>query len=550
MGKAWNRSNPANRSALNLSHGNPRITKKQHNQLNYQPNSNTFSTSLKNKKRKGRKNNNPSNNHDPNSMNKGGRSNPANRSALKRRHPVWDTCVPEKFRNEKGVILSKEEQEVYYRNKVDDFTLNIPIVENQESLPTKNILALVAGLTEEEPLSDNESISNVTVSNWTNNLNSIDDSDMEVIIIENSSETSSSRPRIPSPRLPKITLYELEDGEIAENDEGDVLNNMGSKRKKKKNTKAKVHPHPRPLPGDNVIELDSGSDTDSVICLDDNGEEDFANLSITTEHVQETVTTSIVKTTVKNDLSNQTVVKSQIVSKTTSTVTNSVPQASPTAKNMGVLRTVRHFRRSPNPLLPLTLNQHIDCLSFYIASQKKFQLRGPELIGFPSQLNFNPSKSFRVLSYNVLCQATMERTRYLYTYIDTYPAMFVWDYRWSLIQRELINFNADIYCLQEVEKDKVPLYYEPLMVGQKGLKSSYSFREGGNADGCAVFWNPVKFEKVGEIPVRLNHGVAGLDKPNVAQIIRLKHKKANKELIIVNTRKLFNISLWEFPDVM
>uniref|UniRef100_A0A914QRA0 Endonuclease/exonuclease/phosphatase domain-containing protein n=1 Tax=Panagrolaimus davidi TaxID=227884 RepID=A0A914QRA0_9BILA len=146
----------------------------------------------------------------------------------------------------------------------------------------------------------------------------------------------------------------------------------------------------------------------------------------------------------------------------------------------------------------------------------------------------------------------MQRTQYLYQKnIDLHPEWFLWENRWRLLSTELLRLTSDIYCLQEVEKDKVANFYEPLMVGHKGWKSAYAWRaENCNGedncsnnkqhDGCAVFWNPVMFDLIEEFVVYLNHSVPNLDRPNVAQILRLHHKTTKIEIIVVNTHILFN----------
>jgi mRNA deadenylase 3'-5' endonuclease subunit Ccr4 len=116
------------------------------------------------------------------------------------------------------------------------------------------------------------------------------------------------------------------------------------------------------------------------------------------------------------------------------------------------------------------------------------------------------------------------------------PQIFQWNYRWKLLSIELDRFHADICCLQEVEKDRVEKYYHPKMVGIKNYKSFYAWKEGEISDGCAIYWNSEKFDKIEEHVISLNYEVSDLNKANVAQILHLKHRITGKELLVANTQ--------------
>lgn len=196
-----------------------------------------------------------------------------------------------------------------------------------------------------------------------------------------------------------------------------------------------------------------------------------------------------------------------------------------------VLRQVQHYRRPP---CSFEINDdHRDSLSLFTFRSKNIHLRGLErfvslifFCGFIEKyffqlpfVNLDNSKSFRILSYNILSQRKIQDDISLYTFLE-------WKFRWNLLSAELKSINADIICLQDLEKEKVLDFYEPLMDKDKKFKSFYAWKENGN--GCGIFWNPNIFSNVEEIVVPLNE-------KSVAQIIRLKHSKTLKELIIVNS---------------
>jgi hypothetical protein len=72
--------------------------------------------------------------------------------------------------------------------------------------------------------------------------------------------------------------------------------------------------------------------------------------------------------------------------------------------------------------------------------------------------------NFTVLSYNTLCQSTINRTKYLYPPHAGYQLEHLeWPHRWSLLSAELKKYNADIVCLQEVQMEHYNTCYRDLL---------------------------------------------------------------------------------------
>lgn len=75
-----------------------------------------------------------------------------------------------------------------------------------------------------------------------------------------------------------------------------------------------------------------------------------------------------------------------------------------------------------------------------------------------------------VVTYNVLCQATMNRTLFLYSHLRGDKAFyFHWKQRLQLLEKEFIKLNADIYCLQEVEHQYFFCFYQPFFAASTFL---------------------------------------------------------------------------------
>uniref|UniRef100_A0AC35GAI3 Endonuclease/exonuclease/phosphatase domain-containing protein n=1 Tax=Panagrolaimus sp. PS1159 TaxID=55785 RepID=A0AC35GAI3_9BILA len=172
--------------------------------------------------------------------------------------------------------------------------------------------------------------------------------------------------------------------------------------------------------------------------------------------------------------------------------TSAVKSTSCFKQSRDIERTITHFQKSQKDLSEMELDEHKDSLSYFVAKETDDEiLRGPEILD--NLANIDASKSFTVLSYNVLSQTKIEKN---------------------------------------LEK-----YYHPKMVGIKNYKGFYAWnKEGEISDGCAIYWNSEKFEKIDEHVISLNYGVPNLNKSNVAQILYLKHKRTGNELLVANTQ--------------
>lgn len=113
------------------------------------------------------------------------------------------------------------------------------------------------------------------------------------------------------------------------------------------------------------------------------------------------------------------------------------------------------------------------------------------------------SNVFSILCYNVLCERYA--TNYMYGYTPKYA--LAWDYRKKLILDELLNYNPDIACLQEINAES---YHEFIngdlgTTGENG-KGGYTgvffpkTRAGhmggdevGKVDGCATFFKTDRY---------------------------------------------------------
>uniref|UniRef100_A0A8I6AL98 poly(A)-specific ribonuclease n=14 Tax=Muroidea TaxID=337687 RepID=A0A8I6AL98_RAT len=119
-----------------------------------------------------------------------------------------------------------------------------------------------------------------------------------------------------------------------------------------------------------------------------------------------------------------------------------------------------------------------------------------------------PSASFTVMCYNVLCDKYA--TRQLYGYCPSWALN--WEYRKKGIMEEIVNWDADIISLQEVETEQYFTLFLPALKDRgydgffspKSRAKIMSEQERKHVDGCAIFFKTEKFTLVQKHTVEFN----------------------------------------------
>lgn len=116
-------------------------------------------------------------------------------------------------------------------------------------------------------------------------------------------------------------------------------------------------------------------------------------------------------------------------------------------------------------------------------------------------------KSFRCVTYNILadlyCDSDHTRT-VLYPYCPPY-ALHI-DYRKQLIIKELLGYNSDIICLQEVDNKIFQHCLKPIL-GCEGMNGVFYQKGKAVAEGLACFYRRDRFEFIGEEKIVLSQVV-------------------------------------------
>ncbi|TYH41634.1 hypothetical protein ES332_D11G006400v1 [Gossypium tomentosum] len=144
---------------------------------------------------------------------------------------------------------------------------------------------------------------------------------------------------------------------------------------------------------------------------------------------------------------------------------------------------------------------------------------------------------FTVASYNILGDRNASKHKDLYLNV---PSNYIrWGYRKRVLCEEIMRWNPDIICMQEVDK-----YFDLRNTMEKaGYVGSYKRRTGDNVDGCATFWKPDKFrllerESIGFKGFGLRDNVAQL---SVFEMCRVESRR----LVVGNIHVLYNPSRGE-----
>lgn len=144
-------------------------------------------------------------------------------------------------------------------------------------------------------------------------------------------------------------------------------------------------------------------------------------------------------------------------------------------------------------------------------------------------------KEFKVMSYNVLSQHLLYEHLRLYSKHD--QDALDWKRRRRLILNEITTEQPDILCLQEVEEEHIPSFYNRLE--EIGYNNVYKRRTGEHVDGCAIYFKPKMFELEEESTVEFRQpGVRVLDRDNVGVVLKLRVTDSPGNYIVVATTHL------------
>lgn len=162
-------------------------------------------------------------------------------------------------------------------------------------------------------------------------------------------------------------------------------------------------------------------------------------------------------------------------------------------------------------------------------------------------------RSFTLLSYNTLCQHYATPKMYRYT-----PSWALsWDYRRDKLKEQIISYQADVVCLQEVECKTFEDFWAPFLQkhGYTGVfhaktrARTMQSKDSKKVDGCCVFYKNSEFKLVFKDAVDFSsvwmkhkkfqrtedYLNRAMNKDNVALFVKLQHLKTNEQIWVTTT---------------
>ncbi|XVF64776.1 hypothetical protein PTKIN_Ptkin09bG0193800 [Pterospermum kingtungense] len=147
-------------------------------------------------------------------------------------------------------------------------------------------------------------------------------------------------------------------------------------------------------------------------------------------------------------------------------------------------------------------------VNFIVTDPVTFPPRSPRsMIKFGSyqksgNINFKTHSSdgftFSVLSYNILADMYAGGGRYYYCP----KRALLWEYRRQNLLQEIIEYNADILCLQEVQSDHFESFFKHELIRRgysviyKKKKTELYTSSGHVSEGCATFYRHSLFKEI------------------------------------------------------
>ena len=151
--------------------------------------------------------------------------------------------------------------------------------------------------------------------------------------------------------------------------------------------------------------------------------------------------------------------------------------------------------------------------------------------------------TFSLVTYNILSDSLLYENMYLYEDCD--QEHLGWGYRKEKLLAELLSYEAEILCLQEVDACHYEEWFRPKLL-EAGYTGLFIRRTGERPDGCAMFYRHAKFTLVRSKLVKYyTPQVPVLDKDNVGIVALLKvntldGKAKDSYICVANTHLLFN----------
>ncbi|XP_035723210.1 protein angel-like isoform X3 [Vespa mandarinia] len=154
------------------------------------------------------------------------------------------------------------------------------------------------------------------------------------------------------------------------------------------------------------------------------------------------------------------------------------------------------------------------------------------------QIDGDDAFVFRILSFNILAQNLLEAHPYLYMQHDR--EALSWDIRKPLLLQEILEAQADVICLQEMQEKYLNEFLKPFK--ELGYKYLYKKRTNDKEDGLLLLYHSDQFNLVDYMKVEFYQpGIELLNRDNVGIVAKLSFRDSpNTQIVVATTHLLFN----------
>ncbi|XP_044020777.1 protein angel homolog 2 isoform X2 [Aphidius gifuensis] len=172
----------------------------------------------------------------------------------------------------------------------------------------------------------------------------------------------------------------------------------------------------------------------------------------------------------------------------------------------------------------------------YVMSKKKYnEIRQWKTIEKGTSFNADTDFALRLLSYNILAQNLLETHSYLYKN-HNYRALD-WKHRKFLIQQEILNANANVICIQEMQVEHCQEFLVPLR--KQGFDYLYKKRTNDTKDGLLMLYRPSQL-KLEDYSLAEFHQTNSdiLNRDNVGIVAKFSLRESPDTHIVISTTHL------------
>ncbi|XP_034941904.1 protein angel isoform X2 [Chelonus insularis] len=171
----------------------------------------------------------------------------------------------------------------------------------------------------------------------------------------------------------------------------------------------------------------------------------------------------------------------------------------------------------------------------YGISRRKYKELRPWITLNNGTVNKDTDFILRILSYNILAQNLLETHSYLYRY--HHPGALDWNIRKPLIQKEILEAEANVICIQEMQLEHLKDFLIPFI--EKEYDYLYKKRTNNTKDGLLLLYKPKELQIENYVYVEYHQTSTDiLNRDNVGIVVKFSLKESPNTFFVISTTHL------------